>query len=152
MINKILLPLDGSKLAECALPYVMELAEKLGAQVTVVSVTNHTQGYWPFEDPSQPSGLRLTPVGVCTMEEHAANYLDQVTAQFEKKGIKIVKKVVCGKTAEEIIAYANANHSDLIVMSSHGRSGPAKLMRGSIADRVLKSAHIPVMIVRAPNC
>ena len=59
MIKKILVPLDGSKLAECVLPLVEELALKLSAEVAFVSVTNRIQGYWPFEDASRPDEVRL---------------------------------------------------------------------------------------------
>jgi nucleotide-binding universal stress UspA family protein len=66
MIKKILVPLDGSKLAEVVLPFVEELGLKLGAEVFMISVTNNIQGYWPFEDASQPDKVTLVPQGVCT--------------------------------------------------------------------------------------
>ena len=127
MINKILVPLDGSKLAEGVLPYVEELALKLNAKVAFISITNRVQGYWPFEDASQPDKVTLVPQGTCTMEEMAANYLNETVKGLEGKGIKITKEVICGKTAQEIVFYANDNHCDLIILSSHGRSGLAGL-------------------------
>jgi nucleotide-binding universal stress UspA family protein len=148
MIKKILAPLDGSKLAECVLPLVLEISLKLGAEVALVTVTNRTQGYWPFEDASKPTEIRLAAQGVCSMEEHAAKYLNTVACIFEEKGIKVVKDVVCGKTAQEILFYANDNHCDLIVISTHGRSGLGKLTHGSITAKILKLAHVPVTIIR----
>ena len=152
MIKRILVPLDGSKLAECALPYAEELAEKLGSEVALVSVTNRTQGFWPFEDPEERTEERLIPEAVCTMEERAGNYLDTTAKEMEGKGIKIFKEVVCGKTAEEISNYVDTRHIDLVIMSSHGRSGPRKLLRGSVAQKVLKTARVPIMLIRAPGC
>jgi nucleotide-binding universal stress UspA family protein len=152
MIKKILVPLDGSKLAECALPYAEELAEKLGSQVALVSVTKRGKGFWPDEDPSERSEERLVPVAVCTMEEEAVKYLDNTAKGMERKGIKVVKEVICGKAAEEILIYADNRHSDLIVMSTHGRKGPGKWLRGSVGQKVFKGARIPIMLIRAPGC
>jgi len=72
MIKKILAPLDGSKLAECVLPYVEEIATKLNAEVVLVTVTNRIQGYWPFEDVSKPSEIDLEPEG--THDNLLGNY------------------------------------------------------------------------------
>jgi nucleotide-binding universal stress UspA family protein len=148
MIKKILVPLDGSKLAESVLPYVEELATKLDAEVDLISVTNRVQGYWPFEDLSKPHQTRLSPQATCSMEEHAANYLNTAAKRLEEKSIKVVKEVICGKTAQEINFYANDNHSDLIIISTHGRGGLSKLTHGNIAEKVLKQSHVPVVLIR----
>jgi nucleotide-binding universal stress UspA family protein len=149
MIKKILVPLDGSKLAENVMSYVEELALKLNAEAVFISVTNRAQGYWPFEDPSQPNEVRMVPQGICTMEEQAAQYLDQTAKGLEGKGLKITKEVICGKTAKEIVFYANDNHCDLIIISSHGRGGLTKFTHGNIATKILKLASVPVMVVKA---
>jgi nucleotide-binding universal stress UspA family protein len=151
MLKKILVPLDGSKLAECVFPFVQEAAMKLNATVVLVSVTNRTQGYWPFEDYSRPNEIRLEPQGTCTMEESALKYLNNAAKGLEEKGIKVAKEVICGKTAQEIIFYANDNHCDLIVVSAYGRSGSSRLTHGSITARILKLASIPVTIIRPPQ-
>ena len=148
MIKKILVPLDGSKLAESVLPYAEELATKLDAALVFISVTNRTQGYWPFEDPSGPNEVDLVPQGTCTVEERAANYLNSAVKGLEEKGIKVTKEVICGKTAQEIIFYANDNHCDLIVISTHGRSGINKITHGSVAEKILEQSHTPVMVIR----
>ena len=148
MIKKILVPLDGSKLAESVLPHVEELATKLDAEVVCISVTNRAQGYWPFEDPSRPNEINLVPQGTCTVEERAANYLKSAAKSLENKGIKVTKEVICGKTAQEIIFYANDNNCNLIVISTHGRSGINTITHGSVAEKILEQAHIPVMVIR----
>jgi nucleotide-binding universal stress UspA family protein len=79
MINKIMVPLDGSKLAECALSYVEELATRMGVnEVALVSVTERVQGYRTFEDPSEPTEVRLAPEGVGKMESQAKRYLNRI--------------------------------------------------------------------------
>jgi nucleotide-binding universal stress UspA family protein len=148
VIKKILVPLDGSKLAECVLPFVLDAALNLGATVALVSVTNRTQGYWPFEDVSQPHEVRLEQQGTCSMQEQAIKYLNSAAKTLEEKGIKVIKEVICGKTAQEIVFYANDNHCDLIVVSTHGRSGLNKLTHGSITEKLLKLSRIPVTVIR----
>jgi nucleotide-binding universal stress UspA family protein len=148
MIKKILVPLDGSKLAECVLPFVLDIAAKLDAEVALITVTNRTQGYWPFDDPSQPHEIRLVPQATCSMEEHAANYLNTASKSLEERGIKVTKEIICGKTTQEIIFYSNNNHCDLIVISTHGRSGLSKITHGSITEKILKLARTPVTIIR----
>jgi nucleotide-binding universal stress UspA family protein len=148
MIKKILVPLDGSKLAESVLPFVLEIAKKMGTEVAMVTVTNRTQGYWPFEDASRPTEIRLVAQASCTMEEHATSYLKTAAKSLEDSGIKVTKEVICGKTAEEIIFYANNNHCDLIVISTHGRSGLGKFTHGSTAKQIFKLAHIPVTVIQ----
>ena len=148
MVNKILVPLDGSKLAEVVLPFVEEIALKLGAEVFMISVTNSIQGYWPFEDAGQPDKLNLVPQGVCTREDYAAIYLSSAAKGLEDKGIKVTKDVICGKTAQEIIFYANDNHMDMMVISTHGRSGLRKVIHGRIVDNLIKLAPVPLTIIR----
>ena len=148
MIKKILVPLDGSKLAESVLTFAEDLAKKLEAEIALITVTNRVQGYWPFEDSSSPGGIRMLPQAACSQEEHATNYLNDAAKGLEKSGIKVTKEVACGKTAQEILYSADATHSDLIIISTHGRSGLSRLTHGSVAEAVLKKARIPVMVVR----
>lgn len=153
MINKIMVPLDGSELAECSLSYVEELATRMGInEVVLVSVTERIPGYRTIDDPSQPSEVRLVPEGVGKMESQAKRYLNRIGKRLEDKGIKVSKEVLLGNPAEELAIFANNGNSDLIVMSSHGRSGPSRWAYGSVADKVSRSVRIPVMVIRAPGC
>jgi nucleotide-binding universal stress UspA family protein len=153
MLKKILVPLDGSKLAECALPYVEELAAKhVAEEVVLISVTERVQGFRPIEDLGAPTEERLAPEAVGKMERQAMKYLDRIAKGLEGKGIKVTKEVPLGNPAEEIIIYAEIKGCDLIVMASHGRSGPSRWVHGSVADRILKAVKVPVMIIRAPGC
>jgi nucleotide-binding universal stress UspA family protein len=153
MYKKILVPLDGSKLAECALPHVEELAKCCDTEkVILVSVTERIQGYRAFEDPSQPLGQQLVPEAVGKKEKQAKRYLGRIAKAMEAKGIKVDTEVPLGDPAEEIVIYAKHPGCDLIVMSSHGRSGPSRWAHGSVADRVFRASCVPVLMVRAPGC
>jgi nucleotide-binding universal stress UspA family protein len=153
MIKRILVPLDGSKLAESALDYVEEISPKLGVEeVILVSVTERVQGYRLIEDPNSYTEARLEPEGTGKMERQADKYLKRVGQRLEEKGIKVMTDVLMGDPAKEISIYASTPGADLIVMASHGRSGPSRWAHGSIADRVLRAVCIPVMVVRAPGC
>ncbi len=153
MINKIMVPLDGSELAECSLSYAEELATRMGVgEVVLVSVTERIPGYRTVDDPTQPNEVRLVPEGVGKMEIQAQRYLRRVAQRLESKGIKVSQEVLLGNPAEELIIYANNGNADLIVMSSHGRSGPTRWAFGGVADKVSRSVKIPVMIIRAPGC
>ena len=153
MYKKILVPLDGSKLAECALPYVEELAKGCNTEeVILVSVTERVQGYRAFEDPSQPLGQQLVPEAFGKKEKQAQRYLDRIAEKMAAKGINVSTEVLLWKPAEAIVGYAKQFGCDLIVMASHGRSGPSRWAHGSVADKVLKGSCIPVLVIRAPGC
>jgi nucleotide-binding universal stress UspA family protein len=153
MYKKILVPLDGSKLAECVLPYVEELAKGCNTEkVILVSVTERVQGYRALEDPSQPLGKRLAPEAVGKKEKQAQRYLDRIAKAMEAKGIKVDTEVLLGDPAEEIVIYAKHPGCDIIIMSSHGRSGPSRWAYGSVADKVFRASCVPVLMVRAPGC
>lgn len=167
MYKKILVPLDGSKLAECALPHVEELAGGCGTEeVILVSVTERVQGYRAVEGPTEagvrsgggwpgsvePPGQRLVPEAFGKKEKQAQRYLERIAKTMAAKGINVSTEVLLWKPAEAIVGYAKQYGCDLIVMASHGRSGPSRWAYGSVADKVLRSSCIPVLIIRAPGC
>ena len=148
-----MVPLDGSKLAECVLPHVEELAVGgMGEKVILVSVTERIQGYRAVSDYSQPLGERLVPEAVGKKERQAQRYLDRIAKGLEAKGIKVQTEVLLGNPAEELAFYAENKGCDLIVMASHGRSGPSRWAYGSVADKVFKASCVPILMVRAPGC
>ena len=153
MDKKILVPLDGAKLAECALPHAEELAKGCNTEeVILVSVTEPVKGYRMLEDPGQPLGQRRIPEASGKKEKQARRYLDRIAKAMEAKGIKAGTEVLLWKPAEAIIGYAEQSKCDLIVMASHGRSGPSRWAYGSVADKVLRGSCVPVLVVRAPGC
>lgn len=167
MYKKILVPLDGSKLAEAALPHVEELAKGCDTeQVILVSVTERVQGYRAAEGstepivqsgggwlaPNLPPSPRLIPEAFGKKEKQAQRYLDRIASKLGAKGINVSTEVLLWKPAEAIVGYAKQYGCDLIVMASHGRSGPSRWAYGSVADKVLRSSCIPVLMIRAPGC
>ena len=88
MIQKIVVPLDGSKLAECALPYAEEIASKMDVEVVLVSVTERVQGYEPVRAPGKMFEVDYVPVGIGKMEKQATRYMDRIVKKFEGKGIE----------------------------------------------------------------
>jgi len=153
LYKKILVPLDGSKLAECALPHVEELAKGCDTEeVILVSVTERVKGYRALEEPSQPLGQRLIPEAFGKKEKQAQKYLDRIAKAMAAKGINVSTEVLLWKPDEAIVGYAKQYGCDLIVMASHGRSGPSRWAHGSVADKVLRASGIPVLMIRAPGC
>lgn len=135
MYQTILVPLDGSNAAEIVFPYAEELAAKLGAEITLASV----------------SGLSATDV------DHLYRaYLERVKEQVRhqlkdygaKKETKVFAKILLGKRAEEILHYADEINAGLIVMASRGSSGKGPWLLGNIAAKVLRATNRPVLLIR----
>jgi nucleotide-binding universal stress UspA family protein len=152
MYKKILVPLDGSKLAESVLSHVESLAMCLPeAEVILISVTERVTGFRAVDDYSQPLGERLVPEAVGKEERAARKYLDGIGKKLEGKGIKVLTEVLMGKPADEITLFATNEGCDLIIMASHGRSGPSRWTHGSVAEKVFRSNCAPILMVRAPG-
>ncbi len=143
LYRHILVPLDGSKLAEAALKEALPLAKSAGARVTFI------EAVWPIID------VMNTGTQVATVERirknEAQKYLDSVCRRPEWKALKVQSVVKVGPAADVIIDYARATRADLIVMSTHGRSGLGRWAFGSIADKILRGADCPVLLVRASS-
>ncbi len=146
MYEEILVPLDGSELAEAALPHARALAKAFDSRVTLISILEPAAVF------SQPGmvGPVITVSGG-TDEEMATlrEYLDNIAGNLSKEGINIRVVIRQGDPASEVVDYATSNHEDIIVMSTHGRSGIQRWVYGSVADKVLRSATMPVLLIRA---
>jgi len=168
MYKKILIPLDGSKLAECALPHAEALAKICdAAEIILVSVTERVQGYKAaiegstepfvlsgggFGSALQPPAQRVVPAAFGKKEKQADRYLGRIAEKLQSKGVKVHTEVLFWPPAEAIASYAEQNGADVIVLSSHGRSGLSRWAYGSVADKVLRASCVPVLMVRAPGC
>ena len=152
MYQKILVPLDGSKLAECVLPHVETLAK--GCQVKEVE---YVRVFEPFRMPSTGEFV-LSEQEIAKIDaEHkgeAENYIQETVKNAQRSGVKATGKVIkrYDGVAEDVANYASKTGADLIVIATHGRSGPSRWVWGSIADRILRSSCVPVLMVRAPGC
>ena len=150
---KILIPLDGSKVGEAALPYVKELLSTLSPRVKlelillrVVSLQSH---YVHVGDAMAP--VAYTTEEIKQIRKRSLSYLSRVGKDLKAKGVVVGNKVEVGNAAEEIIRVADEMKVDLITMSTHGRSGISRWAFGSVTDRVLRGGHKPVLVVRAPK-
>jgi nucleotide-binding universal stress UspA family protein len=163
MYKKILVPLDGSKLAECALPHAEELAKGCDTEeVILISVTEQVRGrtrapeaqelYRSSDRPEFQGGGSEITVTLGKKENRALRYLARIAKRLEAKEVKVRTEVLFWPPAEAIASYAEHNDADIIVMSSHGRSGPSRWARGSVADKVLRISCVPVLMVKAPGC
>jgi len=165
MYEKIVVPLDGSKLAECVLPYVEELARdcKTKEVVLVTAVPRIVGGLSPSQqsrpieplpvpaaEPPAEAGMKV-PVALGKSQSQAQKYLSRIVKQLSEKGISVRWEVLLGQPAEAITAFTEQTGADLIALASHGRSGPSRWAFGSVAEKVFRASSIPVLMVRAPG-
>ena len=127
MYNRILVPLDGSELAEGALPYAEGIATRLHSEVILLTT--------------------CTP-GDC-LERPLRAYLEKRAGELSSLGIKASPLVVQGNAANEILDFAERNDINLIIISTHGRTGLSIWPLGSIANKILQKSHIPILLIRS---
>ena len=154
MYNKIMVPLDGSDLAECVIPHVEAIISGFKSkEVVLVRVVNPVrlpvsvpaQGNYGFtEKDRQQLGANR--------KKTANEYLEKMAASLEIPGTDFSFAVLEGNPANMLADYATNNAVDLIVIASHGRSGVSRWVLGSVADRIVQNSCVPVMVVRAPGC
>ena len=146
MYKDILLALDGSPLAEAAIPHARALAKAFGARVTLLSVVQPV-GIYPQSGVVGP--VVSIALNVEEEMESVRRYLRTIAEQFEAEGINVEEVVREGDAASQICDYAHESRADLIVMSTHGRSGVQRWVYGSVADKVLRGAKVPILLIRA---
>jgi len=146
IFHKILAPLDGSDIGEAALPYAEILATNSVASISLLQVV------------SPPGTVEASLLGgpdwrkfVKAMHDAGEDYLKNIIERLSDKGIKSTYEVITGDPADKIVEYANDKKASLIAMSTHGRTGLARWVLGSIADKVLHGARIPILLVRSPK-
>ncbi len=153
MGEKILIPLDGSKIGEAALPYVEELVSKLSprvkVEVTLLQVVSLLTHYVVAGEAVAP--ITYTEKEMEQIQQEARDYLNTVGEGVRSKRVSVKIRVGIGNAAEEIIKAADEINVDLIAMSTHGRHGISRWAFGSVTDRVLRGGHKPVLLVRAPK-
>ncbi len=139
MFKHLLVPLDGSSLAEAILPAARSLSIHLGTWVTLLHVV----------EPSAPATIHGDRHLGNAAE--AQNYLTRIARQFEEAGVHVdwhVDVVERGDVAKTIFAHTGEFHADLVMLTSHGESGLRGIVFGSIAQQVLQSGRVPVFMLR----
>jgi nucleotide-binding universal stress UspA family protein len=145
--RNILLPLDGSEIAAQALPHALEMATQSGAKLVLFQVIP-AQG----DELSMTTEMQVTQPGLerqQTMVDQAGDTLQRLADDLTLHKIPATVMLDVGAPAAQILDYAANHEIDLIVMSSHGRTGLARWTYGSVAGKVLSTAPCPVLLVRA---
>ncbi len=149
MYQHIMVPLDGSDLAECVLPHVEALAIGCNvSRVTVVRMVAPLHLYGGVESglpPEERQRVEADSMGV------ARAYLDRMVTRLADMGVSAQPEVLFGNIIDSLVDYADKNEVDLIIIATHGRSGVSRWVWGSVADRTLRAAPVPVLMVRAPG-
>jgi nucleotide-binding universal stress UspA family protein len=136
--NKILVPLDGSDMAEAALAPALEMAQAGSPRLILMRAA--VARTLPGTDPIDAQILAV---------REAEEYLTGVKDKLDKAGVSRVETHVWyGPAAPAIVEAAQAQKVDVIVMSTHGRSGLGRLIFGSVAESVLRGTHVPIFLVR----
>lgn len=141
MFEHLLVPLDGSRLAECVLPHTVALAEAFGARVTLLSALERAH--------ETSRSQSVSPLGWQIRRAEASTYLGGMTGRLQELDVRTESVILEGQAAERIIEFARDNHVELIVISSHGRSGLSGWNVSSVVQKIVLRAYVPVMIVRA---
>lgn len=143
MYRKILVPLDGSKVAEGVLPHAKALAYSEGAELILLTVGANPAVDFAFSDPG------IAQSAISEQEERSKKYVTEIERQLQAAGFKTSTMLRVGSVAEVILGVAEELDVDCIAMSTHGRTGPARWLLGSIAERVVHNSKVPVLLIRA---
>lgn len=175
MYKKIIVPLDGSRLAECVLPHIESIIRNSETEeVVLITVTERVVRLIPkniagdqssgiggcqpavaFTDrPYSGRQFELDPylkIPVVTGKilKQGQRYLARVAEQLMKKQIPTGIAVLMGDAAEQIVDFAENEKTDLIVMASHGRSGFSRWAMGSVAEKVFHASNVPILLIKA---
>jgi nucleotide-binding universal stress UspA family protein len=128
MWQKILVPLDGSELAELALPYAQELASTFNSELILFYVS----------EAAEEEYLHMHQL-----------YLEKIAVPMKKVVKRVSPLVISGKTVEEIVKYTEKNDIGLIIMASHGHSGIIPWAKGGIASKVIEATGVPLLLIKA---
>jgi nucleotide-binding universal stress UspA family protein len=142
MYKRAVVPLDGSLVAETIVPFILEVAGPLDLEVVLLRVVPAVSARVLHDArPAIVEGLEV-------LQADAEEYLKPLAAELSAKGVRVRTEVRYGDPAPEIVAVAQSTDSDLIAMTTHGRSGLGRVLFGSVAEAVLRQAKIPVFLLR----
>ena len=153
-LDKILVPLDGSKQGEAVLPYIENLASRLKTRINLLNVVEPPYHIYPYSAGTGYYGsagivrVPYTEEEVKPLKVVAEKYVKSVSEKLMAEGIKTSHEVRTGSAGEEIIKAEGEMHPDMVAMSTHGHSGFGRWEHGSIADKVLHAGNTPLLLVR----
>jgi nucleotide-binding universal stress UspA family protein len=160
MYNKILVPLDGSQLAECSLAHVKAVATGCGvAEVVLLTVTQDiipSLMPWTSSQEQVNNTIAETNKNLEMVHKKASEYLQKVGEDLKHSGLTVQMEVIEAighrDPAELILDYAEKNKVDLIVIATHGRSGITRWAFGSEAENIVRHSKIPVLTITPAGC
>jgi nucleotide-binding universal stress UspA family protein len=141
MYKRVLVPVDGSETAEAILPFILEIAGPLDLEIVLLRVHQPTP-------PMTIEGSTFLRVEGPEAQAACEAYVAGLAAEMRTKGVRVNTRVRRGQPVDEILAAAREEAADLVAMTTHGRTGPARLLFGSVAEGVLRHADIPVFLMR----
>ena len=156
-LRNVMVPLDGSPLAEQVLPHVMPLAQARGLNVILVRVTPSAEEYHRYMNQQMVSAAATVysgPYEVFAKEAdaQAMQYLHDVKERLTQQGaLSVDDRLVRGHAADAILDLINEVPDSLVALTTHGRSGVGRWVLGSVADRLIRHSKKPVLVVRAKN-
>jgi nucleotide-binding universal stress UspA family protein len=154
MFTMILVPLDGSRLSTKAIHYAIDIASKFDAEVTLLQVVKPAN---PIVGggPAEIGGPAVIDIEMrVAIQQDAKNmsgariYLQRQIRKLRERGIKSSYKVILGSPANSIAAFCHQNNIDLIIMTTHGKSGFKRAVLGSVSDEVVRQSGVPVLLIK----
>jgi nucleotide-binding universal stress UspA family protein len=144
VLSEILIPLDGSALSEQILPRAIALGSLGHATYTLLQVVEPALGGFGTE----LYGATVDEQALVQARAQAQSYLDQVAMRLRAEGLRVHTVVLLGLPAQAILEYTRTHAVDVVALATHGRSGVRRLLLGSVADKVVRGADIPVLLQR----
>lgn len=144
-LTSILVPLDGSELAEAVLPYVEDLASRLSLEILAVRVVPPVHAFWMDHLPEELAEEQEQA------ETAAKEYLERTAARLTERGLSVRWRLLAGHPATAIVELAREMPHDIVAIATHGRSGFARLAMGSVSESIIRGSGDPVLVVRPPE-
>lgn len=156
MFKKLLVPLDGSRFSSRAIVYASEVAQHFDAEIILLQVIKPTSPVpataGDVPGMASPVGTEMTIQAALLSDKkntaRARRYLSRKLQPIKNKGIKVAREVIKGDPSKAIKDYAYEKHVDLVVMTTHGKSGLKRAIMGSVADAIIRESGIPVLVVK----
>ena len=142
MINHILVPLDGSELAECVLPHLMAIAPVTGARVTLIHVLERTHSPHGNAAPVDLLGWHM-------QKQESQAYLDRIAERLRTVKLEVELTILEGNPAEALIEFARSSEADLLLLSTHGRTGLSEWNVSSVVQKILLRSYKSILLIRA---
>ena len=156
MFERIVVPLDGSRLSTQAIPYATEVGKRFGSEIILVRVISpddlapvpEVQG---MDNYNSTDLIQKEETDEVDNAAYAKRYLTNWSQSLKSQGVKASYEVLVGNPATAIMLLAKNQQASLIVMMSHGKGAFRRAIIGSVADEILRHSSIPVLIIRMPN-